>query len=190
MHELLCVQLSIFLLATCHVVLIIQDYIIDWNLLKLIRTGLMLRKRFPELSSLSSNIINSESTEILNDTSPDLVFVFNKTLETNYMAIEHQNLELAIKNFFEYSKLQNEESPKIHTVFLPYFEPEPDNPLKSSETFERHILELRYKLLGMKCKTFTKTITEKEWLRNAVRFWEILRKSNLILEYVKSATSV
>jgi len=97
---------------------------------------------------------------------------------------------LEIRNFFEFSKLQNEESPKIHTVFLPYFEPEPDNPVKSSEAFERQIRELRYKLLGMKYKSFTKPVTEKEWLRNAVRFWEILRKSNLILEYVKSASSV
>lgn len=55
LHELQCIQLAVFLLSVCHVVLVIQDgSCIDWKLWHFLKTATMLKTRIPDPISLGS----------------------------------------------------------------------------------------------------------------------------------------
>lgn len=55
MHELQCLQLAIFLLSVCHVVIVVQDgSTIDWKLWHFLKTATMLKTRIPDPISLGS----------------------------------------------------------------------------------------------------------------------------------------
>lgn len=62
MHELQCLQLAVFLLSVCHVVIVVQDgNCIDWKLWNFIQSAAMLKTRIPDPSVMGIGAQVSEN---------------------------------------------------------------------------------------------------------------------------------
>jgi hypothetical protein len=106
LHELQCLQLAVFIMSVCHVVLVVQDgSAIDWKLWHFLQTVTMLKTRFPDPSELSVPTGGSQASNAIiqrqrlrnqldkirstldphdlyhpqQEYYPDLLFVFNKS---------------------------------------------------------------------------------------------------------------
>jgi len=129
--ELQSIQLTVFLMSVCHIVLVVQDgSSMDWKIWQLLKTVSMLKTRFPDPSSKQNSIstiiqnqrhrtqldkIKStlDPNDLYNPESeyfPNLIFVFNKSPPTNFYPNELKNLGETLDLFFSntsYIKSQN-----------------------------------------------------------------------------------
>eukprot|EP00262_Sarcandra_glabra_P014163 TRINITY_DN4079_c0_g1_i2.p1 TRINITY_DN4079_c0_g1~~TRINITY_DN4079_c0_g1_i2.p1 ORF type:complete len:199 (+),score=25.69 TRINITY_DN4079_c0_g1_i2:152-748(+) len=49
--------------------------------------------------------------------------------------------------------------------------------------------QLRDQVLSMECRPFAKSVSERDWLRNSARIWEIVKKSPVIADYSRTLQS-
>ncbi|XP_058085762.1 uncharacterized protein LOC131233166 isoform X2 [Magnolia sinica] len=49
--------------------------------------------------------------------------------------------------------------------------------------------QLRNQILSMNCQPFAKTVSERDWLRNSARIWELVKRSPVIAEYSRTLQS-
>ena len=44
-------------------------------------------------------------------------------------------------------------------------------------------------VLSMKCPSFARTVSERDWLKNVAKIWELVKSSPIIAEYSKTLQS-
>ncbi|XP_010261638.1 PREDICTED: protein SMG9-like isoform X2 [Nelumbo nucifera] len=54
------------------------------------------------------------------------------------------------------------------------------------ESYTSMLGKLRDQVLSMKCQPFAKNVSEREWLRNSSKIWEIVKNSQVIAEYTRT----
>jgi len=204
LHELQSIQLGVFLLSICHVVIVVQDYVTDLNLWHYLRTIEMLKFSIPDVSTIASW---NENQGIENEYYPECVFVFNKLSEKHFTPMHTNGLRnlldrvcppnLKTKEQFiplpneKEKKIENSKNEEKHANFflLPVNEQLYEKSDQINIFNDRYSLlssQLTKKILSLKRKNFQRNITEREWLRCAAKAWDVVRKSSFINEYNKT----
>lgn len=53
------------------------------------------------------------------------------------------------------------------------------------ESYTTMLITLRNQILSLPQRPFARPLSEREWLRNAARMWDLVKKSPVLAEYVK-----
>ncbi|KAI8390205.1 hypothetical protein BD560DRAFT_380236 [Blakeslea trispora] len=178
----------IFMMSVCNVVLVLADgpeYDID--LLRLLQRATMLKFNIPDFPLL-------ESQQDMNYY-PDIVFVSNKCRKEEFTVEKHSRLDAILGSFFQESQLKTRGLTDFGKV-LPLFEANnhsnlfflPDWSEKMQvESFDVLVYALRDQVFTAPRRQGKKgQVSEKDWYRNAMRVYELVRKSEYIQEYLQA----
>ncbi|XP_026330791.1 protein SMG9-like [Hyposmocoma kahamanoa] len=207
-----CLQVASFLMAICHVVIAVQDWFTDYNILRYIQTAEMLK---PSLSA-SSSVASQESSESTasGESSPHLLLLQNrcqledftpeavKIMQDVYRkAFQKSNLQLnsgmylysdTNKNGLNVDKVCKSYSvdtcgTPINLFLLPEIYPDYDNReiYRGHPTFEHLAKRLRWMVLGVNRHQITNVpnLSERSWFHYCNKAWETIRKCTFFMEY-------
>nr|CAG4635759.1 EOG090X0EPT [Artemia franciscana] len=121
--EMNSIQLISFLLSVCHVLLVVQDWTVDLNLLRLIQTAEMLKPSFPPL--------NQDEPYV--EAFPHLAFIFNRASDDDSRTDRRLKLSAMLRSVFSKSNLKvesgisNVQDPPHLPINLSFFGEESQN---------------------------------------------------------------
>lgn len=202
--EVQSLQQAAFLLSVCHIVLLVQDWTFDPNVVRFLQTAEMLKPSTPTTS-------DDEIIEYF----PHVLFLHNRCTPTDYGPRVVKVLQDVYNKMFIRSRLQVQTGIGIATGdVIEYLNPtscgEPINlfllpDLTRELTTEEEGLEpkdlreryfsghpglvslvntLRIQILGSDIQPLTHTtLTEKNWYHYSSKIWELVKKSSFFLEY-------
>ncbi|KAH9316270.1 hypothetical protein KI387_024897 [Taxus chinensis] len=256
-HELMGIQLGVFLASVCHVILLVTEGLHDISLWRLMLTVDMLKQGIPDPSLLnsagvgaysqgSSAASDKEERDSLQDDSTeflaDPVFIHTKLREQGCSWYNVACLGKALSLYFNSSSFRRngavqycpsrlryddqldvllggpsrsqkdendlEGNSMSNSSQGRYIEIPTDGsssggvnffvlPLKVSddsgkvhhESFDSMLRQLRDQVLSMPRHSFAKPISERDWLRNAARIWDMVKRSPVIADYSKTLQS-
>jgi len=145
-------------------------------------------------------------SEQISDYTPEIVIVFNKLSESDYLDLvrSEQPLEEALCKFFSFCKQKTAETEATKTTSNQASKSEGIGPGVAQKDLIAHCLipldegadynkmtpcyqvakeEFVNKILALQKKPFLRPISEKEWLRNSSKIWESIKRSSLISDY-------
>ncbi|XP_066596412.1 nonsense-mediated mRNA decay factor SMG9-like [Prorops nasuta] len=178
--ELQSLQFAAFLFSVCHVIIFVQDWFVDPDILRFLQTAEMLKPA-------STSTMDQDYVEY----NPHILFLHNKAelhdftpnniekMKGFYSKIfsasrlrTHSSLDMCDSvsdgglNFFLVPKITKEDDPAIH------------------EDKEKLIRKLRMKIHSMTCHPMTpSTLTERNWYHYVSKVMEAIKKSHLSSEY-------
>ncbi|RVX01785.1 hypothetical protein CK203_024431 [Vitis vinifera] len=77
----------------------------------------------------------------------------------------------------------------LPNLFLVPCKSKVDSPRAQYESYTSMLWKLRDQVLSMNCPSFARTISERDWLRNSAKIWELVKNSPIIAEYCKTLQS-
>ncbi|XP_059066790.1 uncharacterized protein LOC131062450 isoform X2 [Cryptomeria japonica] len=230
-HELMGIQLGVFLASVCHVILLVTEGLHDISLWRLMLTVDMLKQGIPDPSLLSSSSTGAgsysqgssaasdkEERDSLQDDSTeflaDPVFIHTKrngAVQYFPSRLQYDSQSDVLSEAFSRPP-KDENGPEGHAMFnsshVRYHEMSANRsgsdgvsffvlPLKVSddsvkvhnESFESMLRQLRDQVLSMPRRSFARPISERDWLRNAARIWDMVKRSPVIADYSKTLQS-
>ncbi|KAF5203395.1 Smg9 [Thalictrum thalictroides] len=215
-HELIGIQLGIFLASICHVLLVVTEGVYDTDMWNLMLTVDLLKHGIPNPSSTTlshsqgSNLVTEmELNNILQRSGDDHlaspIFIHSKLEDQDLAPHKVLRLRKILAQYFSFSsfmRLNHGSKPKericpveapdikiddldlreLSLVLLPYRNQD-DTEGAQYESFNTMLGKLRDQVLSMTCQSFARTVSEREWLRNSARIWDIVKKSPIFAEY-------
>ncbi|CAL9230590.1 unnamed protein product [Arabidopsis halleri] len=197
-HEIMCIQLGVLLASICHVLLVVSEGVHEDNMWHLMSTVDLLKHAIPDPSSPALSRLQ------ISEIGPEMGFKDKLSEGNEYMATP----------IFVHSKLQDQDlSPKnilqLRKALAQYFESssftagrngselvEPVSfviPSKSSrnqhESYQLAMWKLRDQVLSSKSTSFSRPVSEREWLKNSAKIWEMVKNSPIIAEYSRALQS-
>ncbi|KRT81133.1 hypothetical protein AMK59_5359 [Oryctes borbonicus] len=186
-------QYTAFLLSVCHIVILVQDYFFDSNVIRFLQTAEMLK---PTIS-------NPEDLKFT-DSFPHLLIVHNSAQMEDFTPRRFATMQNIYRKVFKNSKLhlssglglgtgqiiqslcpENCGSP-INLFLIPEYSDKTENMYKGHPPLVDLIDKLRSNLLG--CTRYSLTpvqLTEKNWLVYSAKVWDHVKKSSFFVEYTK-----
>lgn len=180
----------IYMFSVCNVVLIVNDGPhIDNDILQLVQRAEMLKFCIPDFPLL----VREQDMHYY----PDIVFVANKCTPEDFTWRNYNDLQTLLNSFFLKSQLKTQGVVSLENV-LPlfrseenkesnlFFLPEREGDEKNVESFDVLMSALRDQVLATPRRAGKKSqVSEKDWYRNAVKTFEVIRKSDYITEYLQ-----
>lgn len=196
--ELQCLQQLMFLMTVCHVLVIVDDWFADPNLLRFIQTAEMLKPQ------MSHSTVDAEDSQ---EYYPSVVFAQNRCSRQDYTIENYLSMQKVLQVAFGRSKLQckgrvnmghelfpelGDQNPGMNLYLIPEAKCRSDEaaePVSKTSSgcypdfgltiqrFCNHILAMPRPPLAHV------TLTEKNWLQYASRSWESIKKSQYLSEY-------
>ncbi|XP_078041813.1 nonsense-mediated mRNA decay factor SMG9 [Augochlora pura] len=177
--ELQSLQFAAFLFSVCHVIIFVQDWIVDPNLVRFLQTAEMLKP------SSTSNM-DQDYVEYY----PHIVFLHNKAELQDFTPSITEKVKDFYSKVFSTSRLQTHSgldmSPQSVDASLNlFFIPEITNEESPMHQNEKKLIErLKTKIHGVSKNPMTPaTLTEKNWYHYVSRVMEAIKKSHLSSEY-------
>lgn len=192
-------QITAFLMAVCHTIVVVQDWFTDPNLLRFIQAAEMLKPATPNnLHEMTSSV-----DDIL-EYYPHLVFVQNKCTQFDYSPENIAEMDRTLNVIFCKSRLKfqgfvgmqeckrksDQLKERVNLFLLPDRNSDTDWSSGAMPEHKGHpglkelAQSLMHQVLAMPPNLLTRTtLSEKNWFHYAARIWEAVKKSNLFLEY-------
>ncbi|XP_024939279.1 protein SMG9 isoform X3 [Cephus cinctus] len=177
--ELQSLQFAAFLFSVCHVVIFVQDWFVDPNLIRFLQTAEMLKP--------SSTTMDQDYIEYY----PHLLFLHNKSELQDFMPSMTETMKEFYNKVFATSRLQTHSSidmssfsveGQLNLFLIPDMTTEDEPSLRENET--KLIEKLRMKIHGVSRNSMTPTaLTEKNWYHYASKVMDAIKKSHLFSEY-------
>eukprot|EP00026_Physarum_polycephalum_P009797 Phypoly_transcript_09933.p1 GENE.Phypoly_transcript_09933~~Phypoly_transcript_09933.p1 ORF type:complete len:381 (-),score=70.42 Phypoly_transcript_09933:214-1272(-) len=182
-------QLLVYMLSVCHIVIVVQEAVPDVSLWRLFKSACMVKFNIPDVSYLPLE------NEQMSEYTAEPVVVFNKLTDSEYFDLHESSavLSLALDKFFvtpKNGKISETEpidadAQKGNPVTY-FLLPTCDDESNIQPSFQQASNNLRKQIMSFPKKNFSKSISEKEWARNASKIWEMIKKSPAIHEYNKT----
>ncbi|XP_042451450.1 protein SMG9-like isoform X1 [Zingiber officinale] len=203
-HELMGIQLGVFLASVCNVLLVVSEGIHDFSVWQLMLTQVdLLKHGIPEPSLLNSALEKEARGNLLATSeylSAALVFVHSKLQNQDLSHLNGSLLRKALLQFFHSSSFRinksgtsslnstAKDSVSEHpdVFLLPAREKNLQKPKPQFESYFSAVGKLRDQVLSMNGHPFGRNISEREWLRNSAKIWELIKKSPTISEYCRT----
>lgn len=185
-------QLTTFLMSVCHVLLVVQDWFLDSNVVRFLHTAEMLKPTIP----------NPEE-EII-DYFPHVMFVHNRSTMEDFSPMKFKTMQDVYKMLFHKSKLNIKSELGLGTGrLISYLNNEtcgsavnmfliPEIDLNSNDIYTGHppleeiISKMRANIMGSTRNSLTHVqLTERTWLLYCAKVWDTVKKSSFFVEYTK-----
>uniref|UniRef100_A0A1B6E5D5 Protein SMG9 n=1 Tax=Clastoptera arizonana TaxID=38151 RepID=A0A1B6E5D5_9HEMI len=192
--EVQSLQIAAFLLSVCHVVLLVQDWFFDPNLVRFIQTAEMLKPPTPTTSQ------DEELVEYF----PHVMFVHTYANSTDFSSDRVKLMQDVYSQMFARSRLQIQSglgianggvlqllSPTVldqvplNLFLLPdHNEEKEEGHFKGHPGYDKLLQKLRQQIHGIPVNPLTHTsLTEKNWFHYSLKIWDGIKKSNFFHEY-------
>ncbi|CAK9816014.1 Nonsense-mediated mRNA decay factor SMG9 [Anthophora plagiata] len=178
--ELQSLQFAAFLFSVCHVIIFVQDWYIDPNLVRFLQTAEMLKP------SSTSNM-DQDYVEYY----PHIVFLHNKAELQDFTPSSMEKVKEFYSKVFSSSRLQTHSGldmsnhsmeAGLNLFFIPRITNEEESTMRQDE--RKLIEKLKIKIHGVNRNPMTpSTLTEKNWYHYVSRVMEAIKKSHLSSEY-------
>uniref|UniRef100_A0A6M2DP61 Protein SMG9 n=1 Tax=Xenopsylla cheopis TaxID=163159 RepID=A0A6M2DP61_XENCH len=206
--EMESLYLATFILASCHIVLVVQDWFIDSNILRFLNTADMLRPQpnqpnNPQHTAPEENLLDQFGAQILlvhnkaqlSDFSGDAIKHYSKMYDMIFNTSSKLKIRTGLGSIYD-KKVEEYKSKKtsidkkqdvnlfmLPEVTLNYVD---DHGFKGHDSLEALVKRLRQNILGASRGQIAPSVTsEKHWGHNAHKTWETIKKSGLFLEYCR-----
>ncbi|GBB95985.1 hypothetical protein RclHR1_02660006 [Rhizophagus clarus] len=202
--ELQSLQLALFLYSVCNVVMVVTESI-DYTTWDFLKKAEMLKYRIPEYPTIPSLTSTDNGAEYY----PDIVLVCNKTPPTEFTTVKYDLVCDMLNKMFQGTKLKIFGTVSLAKTFTMYkrsdeylmpnlfFLPFESQPLHSkgkgigskypnaTDTFLVFAESMRNQIFELPKKSGKKgQISEKEWFKSAMKAWDLVRKSEFIIDYI------
>lgn len=178
--ELQSLQFAAFLFSVCHVIIFVQDWFVDPNLVRFLQTAEMLKP---------SSTANMDQDYV--EYYPHIVFLHNKAELQDFMPNNIERMKEFYNKVFSSSRLQthsgldmskDSNEGGLNLVLVPCSTNEEEPALTQNE---RKLMEkLKTKIHGVTRNPMTpSTLTEKNWYHYVSKVMEAIKKSHLSSEY-------
>lgn len=195
--EIYSLQLTSFILSVCHVVILVQDWCYDPNILRFIQSAEMLKP--PTTTSINDS-------NLLEEYFPHIIFLQNKGQFSDYTPDSVSMMQEVYSQMFVRSRLRVQSGIGIASGFVTgnlnpdtcgdpmnlYILPDTSKeeskefPLKNHPGYSYLINKLRRDIYGITKYPLTSSpLTEKDWFRYCNTVWGTIKKSNFFMEYNK-----
>ncbi|CAG9860136.1 unnamed protein product [Phyllotreta striolata] len=185
-------QLTAFLMSVCHVLLVVQDWFLDSNVLRFLHTSEMLKPTIP----------NPEDETV--DYFPHVMFIHNRATMEDFSPAKFKTMQDVYKTLFHKSKLNiksnlglgngrlisylNSETcgSYINLFLIPEVDINFNDIYKGHPPLEEIVRKLRANILGSSRNSLTHVqLTERTWLLYCAKVWDTVKKSSFFVEYTK-----
>lgn len=195
--EIQSLQLITFLFSICHVVLFVQDYWLDPDLIRFLQTAEMLKPSTP--TALDEAIV---------EYFPHIIFLHNKAQPSDFEPRRMKEMQDIYCKTFSHSRLQfqtgfglanGEINPALSVdscgeLMNLFLLPEMNGgsaQYKGHSGFQDLILHLRRQILSTPKTPLThSSLTEKNWFHYASKVWDGIKKSTFFNEYHRLLNNV
>ncbi|XP_018564800.1 protein SMG9 [Anoplophora glabripennis] len=190
--EIQSLQLTAFLMSVCHVLVVVQDWFFDSNIVRFIHTAEMLK---PTISNPEDELIEHF---------PHLLLVHNRAQMEDFTPAKFKIMQQTYKMLFHKTKLQmrsnmglgsgriinylNKENcgSPINLYLIPEIDLDSKIMYSGHPPIEDLIRRLRAIILGATKNPLTHIqLTEKTWLVYCSKVWDTVKKSSFFVEYTK-----
>ncbi|XP_059624950.1 uncharacterized protein LOC132268184 [Cornus florida] len=214
-HELMGIQLGVLLASICHIIVVVSEGFHDINMWHLMSTVDLLKHGIPDPSSptlshsqnpnLSSEKENKDKVQDGGEeymAAP--VFVHTKLRDQHLTPHNFVQLKKALGQYFRSSSFIGAKykehnfasvSPNIlngdpHSaelkIFAIPFKNKDDSPRAQYDSHTCLLWKLRDQVLSMNGPSFARTVSERDWLKNSAKIWELVKNSPIIAEYSRT----
>ncbi|XP_057661425.1 nonsense-mediated mRNA decay factor SMG9 [Diorhabda carinulata] len=185
-------QLTAFLMSTCHVLLLVQDWFFDSNIIRFLHSAEMLKPTIP----------NPEDE--LTDHFPHLMIVHNRAQMEDFSPTKFKTMQEVYQTLFSKSKLNLKSEMGLGTGrLISYLNSDncgnpinlfmiPEIDLNSHYIYSGHppleelVAKFRANILGSTRNPLTHVqLTERTWLLYCAKVWDTVKKSPFFVEYTK-----
>uniref|UniRef100_A0A7N0TBC3 Protein SMG9 n=1 Tax=Kalanchoe fedtschenkoi TaxID=63787 RepID=A0A7N0TBC3_KALFE len=218
-HELMAIQLGVFLMSVCQILLVVSEGAHDLSMWRFMSTVDLLKHGIADPSSNLSHSLSSIGLDVGNK---DKIYVggdeymaapiFVHTKMEELCSHSTVRLKKALAKYFAastFTKTKPESQSKIALAPSEISNSHKDHgsdftqlnlytiPLKLKDdsistqhaSFHSMLWRLRDKVLSMDAPSFAKTVSERDWLKNSAKIWETVKSSPIIAEYAKMLQS-
>ncbi|KAL5823393.1 hypothetical protein ACOSQ4_021293 [Xanthoceras sorbifolium] len=205
-HQLMGIQLAVLLASICHILLVVSEGVHDANMWRLMSTVDLLKHGIPDPSSLTTYHSQSsksgpekESKDKGNEGEEYMatpVFVHTKLQDKDATPHTVVQLKQALSQYFSTSSFVRCENvnPSTRSIIMNSTLPNlfvipskdrDDSPRAQHESYSSALCRLRDQVLSMDCPSFAKTVSERDWLKNSAKIWELVKSSPIIADYCR-----
>ncbi|KAD6796574.1 hypothetical protein E3N88_07470 [Mikania micrantha] len=207
-HELMSIQLAVFLASICHIVLVVSEGVHDNNMWRLMATVDLLKHNLPDPSSLSlshpqsSNLgsdkeMKDKIQEVGEEYMASLVFVHTKLHEQDIAPDYLVQVKKSLNHYFCSTSFNKQKSISLDGGSAPaplglFFIPRKlnsDHQGIQYESYYSSLWKLRDQVLSMSGPSFSRTVSERDWLKNSGKIWELVKNSSTISDYCRTLQS-
>ncbi|CEP17634.1 hypothetical protein [Parasitella parasitica] len=176
----------IFMMSVCNIILVVNDGPeIDVDVLRLIQRAEMLKFCIPDFPLL----VGQHDMHHY----PDVVFVCNKCHVSDFTWRNYTDLQAILTSFFEKSQLKTRGLVSLGDVLPLYKTDQNEEPnlfflpqQDDIDSLQDLISALRDQVVAGPRRPGKKgQVSEKDWFRNAMKTYEVVRKSEYIMEYLQ-----
>ncbi|XP_073012071.1 uncharacterized protein [Typha latifolia] len=218
-HELMGIQLGVFLASICNILLVVSEGIHDFTVWQLMLTVDLLKHNIPDPSLLtshpqgSSTVSDKENRGNIHACNEeylaDLVFIHTKLREQD---LSPSNVALLRKDFLQFFKCSSFSVTKCEPISQVESSSSPNTQVQDSESIQPDLFflplrvqdnsmafevesyssmlgKLRDQILSMNPRPFSRNISERDWLRSSAKIWESVKKSPVIADYCRTLRS-
>lgn len=186
-------QYTAFLMSVCHILLVVQDWFFDSNIVRFIQTAEMLKPTISnpedEYSEHLPHLIMLHNKAQMADFTPKQFKIMQKVYQTLFQKTKlqfHSNLGLGSGRIM--NTLDPENCGNLVNLFLiPEYNEECESDIYCGHPpLQDLVKRLRANLFGATKNSLTHVqLTEKTWLVYCNKVWETVKKSPFFVEYTK-----
>ncbi|KAJ8771305.1 hypothetical protein K2173_026482 [Erythroxylum novogranatense] len=204
-NELMAIQLGVLLASICNVLLVVSDEVQDDNMWRLLSTVDLLKHGIPDPSLLTTSHFQSSTIGFEKENKDQnfngeeyiatMVFVHTKKLLEGYFGsssfIRAKPWNIA-KDLSLSSVTTVEDDVTDLTsrnLFLIPYNNNDNSPRSQYESYISALWKLRDQVLSLNCSSFARNVSERDWLKNSAKIWELVKSSSIIADYGRSLQS-
>ncbi|KAJ4804040.1 Protein SMG9 [Rhynchospora pubera] len=207
-HELMGIQMALFLASVCNIVLIVSERINDISTWQLMLTVDLMKHKIPDPSqalNFAPDKDNRSTSQANSDEyMSDLVFVHTKLREQDFSPPKLEHVRKTLYKFLETTSFASswkssfsepngssdvsgsnrEDSDAVQQMFfIPNRATQEGTSQFDCASYSCAVASLRDRILSMNPRSFSKNISERDWLRGSAKIWDLVKKSPVISNY-------
>ncbi|KAB2011207.1 hypothetical protein ERO13_D09G004200v2 [Gossypium hirsutum] len=215
-HEIMNIQLGVLLASICHILLVVSEGVHDNSMWHMMLTVDLLKHGIPDpscitpLHSQSSTLgLHKEGKDKVHEVEEYIgtpVFVHTKLQDQDLSPPNIVQTKKALLQYFGSSsfmrrkcankptdqpamtQINAKDTELLDLLMIPYKNKD-DSPEAQCESYVSSLWKLRDQVLSMNCPSFTRNVSERDWLKSSAKIWELVKSSPIIAEYSRTLLS-
>ncbi|KAK8686939.1 hypothetical protein V6N13_085773 [Hibiscus sabdariffa] len=215
-HEIMNIQLGVLLASICHILLVVSDGVHDNRMWHMMLTVDLLKHGIPDPSSLaplhsqsSTSGLDKESKDKVHEAEEYIgipVFVHTKLQDHDLSPPNIVQMKKVLLQYFSSSSFMrlkcgkkpadqpgmsqiNGKDKELLDLFAIPYKNKDESPRAQCESYVSSLWKLRDQVLSMNCPSFTRNVSERDWLKSSAKIWEMVKSSPIIAEYSRTLLS-
>ncbi|XP_057800662.1 uncharacterized protein LOC131016098 [Salvia miltiorrhiza] len=203
-HEMMSIQLGILLASICHIIIVVSEGVHDASMWRLMLTVDLLKHGIPDPSSTtlshphsstmsSDKEVSNKPLESGDEYMASPIFVHTRIRDQDNTPRNFQALKKALVQCFSTSLFVRSEgqdaakdvqsSASNMKLFLVPSKGRDGSSRPLYESYASALWKVRDQVLSMTGSSFSRTVSEREWLKNSGKVWELIKNSPTIADY-------